>query len=155
MKKIVIFNLLLLLTVGCSDRSDKPVTYRFEIINESGGDIKIKSYNSAFAPILVKEIKIQDGGLYKENFLSRKSGRSYLFSDVFNADSLKIIYRDRRIASFYCYNIFSNQEEGCDEENNILAVVEDYSSDEDVILRRYTFTTENYENAMPCDGDCE
>lgn len=151
-----IFGLLVFMfALSCSDRNDDVIEYGFEIINHSGVDIKIKSYNSAFPDNLVEEIKIQDGGLYRENFFSRNSGESYLFSDVFNGDSLTIIYEDRRINSFYCYNFFSNQQEGCDEDNNILAVVEDKSSDDDIILRQYIFTQEDYENATPCDEDCE
>jgi hypothetical protein len=158
MKKIFLIKFLAVLILGCSDRGDKPVEYRFEIINDSGVDLKILSYNPENPDIVRKSIEIEDNDVYLESFNSRYSEEAYFFSDVFNGDSIVINYGNEKQQFFYCLRDHDDgTDEGCNEPRNILAMFEDSDGNpnDGIILNRYTFSSTDFENASPCEADCE
>ena len=123
-------------------------TYKYTIKNETGKSIIIKSYSARYPDVSPIIINLPVGGELTKTETTR---HSYNFLDFFgesNADSsvlrdsLKIIYQNSKV-SFFTFNL-------CKDVRNPLNFCE-YGGLEEV----YIFTEQDYENAEPCNGNCE
>ncbi|MBZ9632232.1 hypothetical protein LB465_15730 [Salegentibacter sp. LM13S] len=150
------FLLSAILFNGC-DRNNEERTYRFIINNESGFDIRLEIFESG-TNNFVKEIIISDSDHTIKNFQSTDMGQVYGIQDFFEGDSVNIIYgNNQKIQSYKC-EFLKPENNGCSETGNIANDGDTQWKRErqgQLYIRTYTFNPENFEEATPCDGDCE
>jgi hypothetical protein len=135
---------ILIILNACTD--SKPSKGRYIIENSTERKVKIKFYERQQLGdqilILTKEIEgpgiLYDKVKVLEGVTDREGPR-----DIFGADSLAVIFDNEKIQPHY---------EGLPFENS-LVFFSDYIQEGDT--KRYIITEENYQNAAPCDGDCE
>ncbi|MEL6976606.1 MAG: hypothetical protein AAGL29_14620 [Bacteroidota bacterium] len=128
--------------------TDQDVLYTFSISNNSGEDITIRGYNSNIPDRVQRTIVVPYLDRFEAQFRSRDSGPDYDFSDVFEGDSIIIDYNNLRTRTFTCIRRGS-QGVGCSESRNILNVLPEPVSGQDILAAEYEFTETDFENALP------
>lgn len=119
---------------------------RYIIENDIDENVEIRFYNREqdSDPILVLTKAINGRGvLYDESkFLYGPLDRE-ISEYIYGADSIAVIFEKKRVESHY---------EGFPFENS-LTFFSDYKSEGNT--KRYIITNQNFENAIPCDGNCD
>ena len=133
--------------ISC-DHNEYSVTTNFEIINQSGKDIIIYSYNIFD---LESTITINDSETFSDQIITSSRDGTRSFLHLFDSDSIKIVYENQRYKIYKC---FLRENGGCGEERNILSFLDYEESGDNVYLLRYTFTEEDYQNAEFCNEEC-
>lgn len=93
-----------------------------------------------------------------KDFASTDMDNVYGIQDFFEGDSLDIIYGDSlRIKSFKC-RFLATENSGCPEKNNIINDGDEkwqYLREGNLYEQTYIFIKEDFENATPCNGNCD
>jgi len=135
---------LLIIFNSCTDQGEYKGRYIIENATERSLKIKFYKRQPIGKPILVLTKEINGPGIVYDEFKTLYSpGDNEIPEDVFGADSLAVIFDNEKIQAHY---------EGLPFENS-LAFFSDYMQDGDT--KRYIVTEENYQAAIPCDGDCD
>ena len=135
---------LLIISNSCTDQGFYEGRYIIENDTERTVEIRFYKRQRVGAPILVLTKEINGPGIIYDEFKKLYSpGDSEIPKDVFGADSLAVIFNSEKIQAHYESIPFENS----------LSDFGDYMQDGNT--NRYIITEENYENAIPCDGDCE
>lgn len=132
---LIIYFVPLLMATDCG----KGKFHEYKIRNESGKDIKISSYRNIY-PIRQTPIYTQlvnDGELTK-TYQDGLPPSGYSFGAFFNGDSLIVNYNNER------KQIFTFPTEN---DRNPF-----YNTGTNVT---FVFTQQDYENAKPCNGNCD
>lgn len=136
--------LLLIISNSCTDQGEYKGRYIIENATERSVKIKFYERQRVGEPILVFTKVIDGPGvLYDEVKVLEGVTDREVPMDIFGADSLAVIFDDEKIQAHYSGLPFENS----------LAFFSDYMQDGNT--NRYIITEENYENAIPCDGDCD
>lgn len=154
--KVIKIVLIALLLNGC-DRNNEEREYRFIIENQSGGDIRLEIFESG-TNSFAKNIPIPNSDFIIKDFQSSDMGKTYGIQDFFQGDSVNIIYGNNLKLKSYKCEFLKPENNGCNEQGNIANDGDPkWKSQRDGYLYKATYliTTEDYENATPCDGDCD
>jgi len=147
--------LILLLFSGC-DRNVTETPVQIIISNNTGEKIEMKVYESV-SQSLIKTISIESGNSVSKVFIEKESESPVGPKDFFEGDSLSIVFGDnQRILNYQCQ--YFTQSESCAVDGNILNLSDSkwqLENGGESFSRSYTFTTVDFENATPCEGDCE
>jgi len=140
------FTILLACICLASCHSDDGKIYTYKLRNTSGIGIKILAFSKSiqFREPIVTNIK--DGEEIIKNYESDPplDDNGYNYVGFFQGDSIIVTYNNEKQQIFV-------EEINCEEnERNPLNICL-YGSTEET----FTFTEEDYENAIMCDGNCE
>ena len=147
MRKIIVF-ILLLAMLGCWGTDQGPTrTYTFTVKNESGKNIQIKAYLSSYPDVTPIITSLPIGKEIVKKNIDHPPYFGYSFQDFFGTmksprDSMVVIFDMAKIVSF--------NNENCDDNRNPLNFCE-YRNLEETFI----FTEQDYENAEPCNGNCD
>lgn len=132
---------------SCNNESEFPTKYIIENTTERTIEIKFYDRSNRDAsgdPTLVNSQNIIGKGiLYNESRTVQGPADSDSPLEIFNADSLAILFDDEKVESHY---------DGLPSGNS-LTFIGDYIGEGNTIYT-YKITAKNYENARVCDGDC-
>lgn len=147
--------LLIFLFSGCDIKNEERI-YRLIIENESGMDIRLEIFNVADNSF-VKNIDIANSDYLTKDFQSSDMGEVYGIQDLFEGDSINIIYgSDLRVERYRC-EFLNPENNGCNKPGNIANDGDpkwQRQQDENLFQATYTFTVADFENAELCEGDC-
>ena len=154
-KYTLIFTVILLLA-SC-DRNLTSIYWTLEIENLSGEEITILAYDD-YEEVVRKETRIPNGeSITGFNETTERDG-SYTYGDLLGSRSkIKVIYSDKKYEIYYGDDYQSIDENGQTRNLLIWSGYDDmYDMDErvDHIYLKYTFTEEDYQNAKPCEEEC-
>lgn len=141
----VFFAMLTIFFCSCTDQNDNYINYDFKIVNNSGKDIVINSYDFAELSLVRKTIIIENNSFYFESRKSKESDTGFNLSDILDGNYVIINYNNERQEIFSCIDRF-NTAVGCAEERNILNYYISTSSGNN-INTTYTITSTDYDNA--------
>ena len=143
----LIFSIITFVLCGCGTDQGESKTYVYTVENDSGHDLLITSYidddNSNG-----KVFSLLNGEATTKTYEDKQPPSYYFFTDFFGyenrrSESIKIVYGDNlKVQLFLSGN--------CNQEKNPLNTCK-YSGTNQV----FTFTQQDYENAQPCDGNCD
>lgn len=148
--------LIILLFSGC-DRNNEERVYRFVIENESGVNIRLEIFESG-SNRFVKNIDIPNSDFVMKDFQSSDMGKVYGIQDFFEGDSVNVIYGNNLSIESYRCEFLKPENNGCNKLGNIANDGDPKWKNQregNLYKATYTFTEEDFENAIPCDGDCE
>ena len=138
MRKIILI-IILIITVSCGTDLGDGEFYNYSLRNNSGKDVTIYSYRTIY-PIRENPLIIQlaDGENLTKTYKDALPPTGYNFGVFFNGDSLIINYNNERKQIFKWtdqndrnpFNYF---------ETNV----------------EFIFTEQDFENAEPCNGNCD
>ncbi len=148
MKKI-----LLLLSFGILSSCDWGATvdyihwnvYQYE--NQSGYDMRMDIYSG----VKSKSVIIPQGKVYKDSIEQSMGDSSGI--NVILADSIKVMYDSIKMKKYYLYS-----DDPTNKIRNPILVDDGYvviKQEERKTVKRFTFTPDDYNNATPCNGNCE
>lgn len=144
--KTVLF-LISFLLLSCGTDQGSGDTYIYTVRNESGVNVKVKSYLTLYPEVnsIITNISISEEIVKKYDDGLPPSGYSFL--DFFgdnnkHRDSLVVIYDNRKV-EYFIYK-------GCSNIRNPLNLCE-YGGLEEVFI----FTQQDYESAQDCNGNCD
>jgi hypothetical protein len=144
MKNIILL-LLTIIFLSCGTDQGEGKTYTYTVINKSGKTIEIRSYISYLPKVTPVITNIENGQEITKTFEDGLPPSGYSFKSFFgenpNKDSLVVVYNNEKI------NFFGND---CSNIRNPLNNCF-YRDEEETFI----FSQEDYQNATPCDGDCE
>jgi len=147
MKTLLVIAVSVFLSVlGCTDNVE-PDLYTYTVRNETGFEIKVKSYISMhpnISPIVtILSPNEESTKTYKDSPPPRGYDYGYFFAtEKSRRDSLVVIFDMAKIVSF--------NDENCDDNRNPLNFCE-YRNLEETFI----FTEQDYENAEDCNGNCD
>lgn len=136
MKKTILL-FILALSYSCTDMGSYKEN-NYKLVNKNGVNIKIYAYSGNYQnPVII---------LNSNDSLNKKfktcMGELGSFKEFFKGDSIKVIYQNEKI-NYFSISGCSTGNEGnpfC-HNNGVMGV--------------FTFTLQDYENATPCNGNCE
>jgi len=140
--------MLPIIIFSCNNESEFPTKYIIE--NTTERNIEIKFYDrsnedSSGNSTLVDSRSISGKGIiYDESRTVQGPSDSDSPLEIFKADSLAIFFDNEKVESHY---------DGIPSGNS-LTFIGDYIGIGNTTYT-YKITEKNYENAIPCDGDCE
>lgn len=145
MKNLFTSIILLTLLNSCgTDQGSK--TYKLTLKNNSGKDITINAFvtaNNLEEPSQVTNLANEEQ-ITKVYESSAPLLEIYNFASLFGGDSIVVQFNNERtishVVAINCGSNLRNPLNNCE-----------YNKQEET----FTFTEEDYENAIPCDGDCE
>lgn len=147
MKRIILL-ILPSIYFGCwgPDSGERDL-YTYTVQNETESNITIKSYLSDFPNIHPIITNLSIGEKLTKTYLDGLPPRGYGFNYFFaeensSRDSLVIIFDNQKISKFNGDN--------CVDKRNPLNLCE-YGG----LNETFVFTKQDYENALPCDGNCD
>lgn len=149
-KMRILFFLIALSVVfaSCTDLGSTD-TYTYTVRNESGVDIKIIGYVT-FTNVEEYIITLKDNEERTQIYKDGSPPRGYHFRYLFgssngnrDADSIRIVYDNIKFKNFGINNL--------SDERNPLGP----NHNDGGLEATYTITKEDYENAEPCNGNCE
>lgn len=152
MKKNVIIAILSLVFMGCV--TEEGTTYNYTITNNSGVTVEIIPYTQQGELLLSKKIVLSNGQSIKKKVLGQL-GRSPSISTLIwsNGGALTkvefVFNSTKRKVYIGCGLVVNGAADNCDDTRNIFR--EEYSDDQSDV---YTFTPEDYQNAIDCGGYC-
>lgn len=144
MKNIILL-IITLITFSCGTDQGEGKTYVYTLENGSGRNIKIDAYKSSTTDMKPETLYLEEGKAITKTFQSPDPPLQeyYDFIYFFQGDSIVVNYNNEKKQIFVL--------ETCEgSERNPLNICI-YSDQEET----FTFTEEDYENAIPCDGDCD
>ena len=141
--------------VNC-DLNVAEIPVEIKVINNSGSSIKLKAFESV-SRSLIKEIEIANNASVSKIFLQKEDMGTIGPKDFFEGDSISIVFTEnQKFIGYHCrYNIES---ESCNIEGNILNNSDsrwEYERNNGSILRSYTLTQEDYNDANECNDNCD
>ena len=146
--KTLFFLIALLIITSCTDLGSTK-TYTFTVNNDSSTNIKIIGYVK-FTNVEEYIINLENEESLTKSFESGSPPRGYSWNSFFGssngnsgADSIKIIYDSTKFEKFGINNL--------SDPRNPLGP----NHNDGELEATYTITQEDYENAEPCNGDCE
>ncbi|SHF55742.1 hypothetical protein SAMN05444483_101583 [Salegentibacter echinorum] len=143
MKNLLTFIFLLTLLNGCGTDQGEGKNYIFTLVNSSGYDIRIDSFFSSEEDTEI--IALRNGEEITKQFNSPAPPiqEYYSYISFFQGDSIVINYGNEKQQIFVI-------ETNCNgnERNPLNICIYDEQQE------TFTFTEEDFENATPCDGDC-
>ncbi|MDV7188456.1 hypothetical protein R3X25_14280 [Lutibacter sp. TH_r2] len=131
--------LIMLVLISCGTDQGEGTYYEYTIINNSGKNIKINSYRNSYPKRdTPTTIDLQYGDELTKSFKDDLPPRGYDFAVFFQGDSIIINYNNERkkILTFPTEN----------DRNPFFYTGTDVT---------FTFTQQDYENAEPCNGNCD
>lgn len=156
MRYIVLKIALIIFLFGGCDLNNEKRIYRLFIENESGVNIRLEVFN-VVNNSFVKNIDIPNSDFVMKDFQSSDMGEVYGIQDFFEGDSVKVIFGNNlRIESYKC-EFLKPENNGCNKSGNIANDGDpkwQRQQEENLFKATYTFTEEDFENASPCDGNC-
>jgi len=157
MMKYLILGMLMIFFLFCGcDRNVNEIPVEIKISNETGKSLEIRVFESV-SQAFVKKIEIADGKMVSRVFIEKESDSPIGPKDFFEGDSLSVVFgTNEKILTYQCQYFISS--ESCTIEGNILNISDlrwQLGNSGETVVRSYTFLTEDFENATPCDGNCE
>lgn len=145
--KNTILLLILILIFGCGTDQGEGKFYKYTIRNESGKDIIIKSYLQEFPNVISINTILNDGEELLKTYQDGLPPSSYNYGDFFGdgknrRDSIKVIYNGSKVS-------FLKGEHSQNERNPLNTAI--YNKTEETFI----FTEQDYQNAEPCNGNCD
>ncbi|AUS06912.1 hypothetical protein [Pseudotamlana carrageenivorans] len=146
-----IYLVIILFFASCTDLSDGE-TYTYTVKNKSGVPVKIYAFNSnSMTPgEVIHTITLQNNEELTKKFEDGSPPKGYNFSDFFGkpsgrsvTDSIRVIYDNTKHQSFNSKNCNG-------EDRNPINICAYQGVDES-----FTFTAEDYKNAVNCNSNCE
>ena len=138
MKYFNFFAILALIFVGCDTSTSE--TYTIE--NTLENTVKINFYSTGAISKPANELE-GPGVLYTRTI--KAMGANHLITAL-RGDSIRIVFDNNKVQVFCFYKDICEFNEIFNEENYIS------EGDSEFV---YKITQENYDNATPCDGDCD
>ncbi|MFI8604891.1 hypothetical protein ACIGCP_10540 [Cellulophaga baltica] len=126
----------LVFIISCDKNTDET----YEIYNTLENIVNIDFFK--YGVISDESIQVSGIGILKTKTVSKFSNH---FGSFMKADSVRIIFDGNRVQIFSFTTDF-NEEGSILDENNYLLEGGNFV---------YKITQENYDNATPCDGDCD
>lgn len=145
--KSILLIVTFLIFLGCGTDQGSGKEYIYSLKNESGKSIVIKSYTTISRDANPSITTLEDGEEITKRFQDALPPSGYNFSDFFGEDSqkdsIKVIYDNAKSEIFIQIGCIGSSR------NPLNFCV--YNGTQEIFI----FTEEDYENATPCDGDCE
>lgn len=139
MRKIILL-ILLIITVNCGTDIGEGKFYKYTIKNESGKSIEINAYKTSYpSSDLPNIINLNNGEKLTKTYQGDLLSDAYGFSGFFQGDSLVVKYNFERKEIFTTYQVNN-------ERNPFF-----YTGTEETFI----FTEQDYQNAEPCNGNCD
>ncbi|MDT0642188.1 hypothetical protein RM553_05015 [Zunongwangia sp. F363] len=144
MKNLLTFTCFLLLLNSCGTDQGEGKNYVFTLVNSSGHDIRIDSYSSLEEDAEI--IALRNGEEITKQFKSPAPPMEeyYSYISFFQGDSIVVTYNSEKQQIFV-------QEESCEGDVRNPLNICLYGDTEET----FVFTEQDYENAIPCAGDCD
>lgn len=123
----------------------------FVIINESGVDIILNPklpLHEPFPNDPKSSLIVRNNDAFSEVMHISTRNSSFTFRTFFGTNNIEVIFGNERRTLYSC--VSSDPNNNCDNPRNILT----FRADQDN-RAEYTFTTSDFESAIPCDGDCD
>lgn len=147
MKIFVVVTLSIFLSVfGCTDNVE-PDIYTYTVRNDTGFEIKVKSYISMYPNISPIVTKLSPNEELTKIYKDYPPPRGYDYGYFFAAENSR---RDSLVVIFNMAKIVSFNDENCNDNRNPLNFYEFGNLEETFI-----FTEQDYENAEDCNGNCD
>lgn len=144
----LIFNIFLFLSLLSCDKKVEETLIDYVIFNESGRSVTIIPNEDANFPKTLGPITILNNEGFSERIIrNERFDRDTTFATYFGTDSITILFQNQRQITYSCLG--NNNENNCLESRNILKVEPNLEN-----RAEYTFTTADFETAVPCDGPC-
>jgi len=140
---LMIFSFLFILN-SCGTDQGEGETYIYTLINSSGHNIKIEAFNLTSREEVSKITYLENGEEITKKFTSPAPPMQEYYSYVgfFEGDSIIITYDNEKRKVFVL--------ETCEGDSRNPINICLYSN----LIETFTFSEEDFENAAPCDGDC-
>ncbi|GMN11411.1 hypothetical protein MTsPCn9_09820 [Croceitalea sp. MTPC9] len=122
----------------------------FVIINESGIDIRINPnppISEQFPTSVRSSFLVANNDAFSEVIEINTRDANFSFRTFFGTDNIEIIYGNERKVSYSCAN--GDESNNCENSRNILS----FRANSDN-RAEYIFTVNDFDIAMPCDGNC-
>lgn len=142
--------IFIFLIISC-DKNQNIATFNFTIYNDTGVNIVLKPSSSKS-----EEIIINTGNFYNqkievaERFNNSREFNNFKNSIFKTSERLVVVFDGDRKLVFECQG-FDDNGLGCNEPDNILTTI----APENSLEVTYTFTTDDFNNAIPCNGNCD
>lgn len=145
----VLFFLIVALFWSCGPEAGCE-SYKFSLQNLSGFKIKIVGYDSNNPELQPNIFIINNDETITKTYENCPPGDIpyYSFSNFFKSDSIKVIFNTNKVL-FFKRNIICEGGNENDMNNPLNECI--YRNENELFI----FTEEDYENAEPCNGDCE
>lgn len=144
------WHFMLAITLSINSSCDKNVNETlidYVIFNESGFDLSIVTSDDSNFRNTKESFSIKNNEAFSEGFLrNERFDNDTTFATFLGTENVRIVFGTERTIVYSCID---GNAVNCNDPRNILK----FSADENNIAE-YTFTTEDFENAMPCDGSC-
>ena len=137
--------LISFLLLSCGTDQGSTDTYTYTLKNESGVAIKIIGYAGVETHTIILNNKQDYSQVYEDGKPPRGYSWNFFYGSLNGnsaADSIKVVYNNVKYKDFSFKNI--------DNERNPL-----YKPNEIRTEGLFIFTEEDYENAEPCNGNCD
>lgn len=143
------------LFVNC-DLNVNETPVEIKVVNNTGKSMQLRVFESV-SRLLIKEIDIAENSSVSEMFIQKENMGTIGPKDFFEGDSISIVFtEDQKFIGYHCrYNIES---ESCNIEGNILNNSDsrwEYERNNGSILRSYTLTQEDFNDANECNDNCD
>ncbi len=146
-KTVIIIALITFLSVlGCTDNVE-PDIYNYTVRNETGFEIKVKSYISMYPDVSPIVTILSSNEELVKTYKDSPPPRGYDYGYFFATENSR---RDSLVVIFDMVKKVSFNDNSCDENRNPLNFCE-YGNLEETFI----FTENDYENAEDCNGNCE
>jgi hypothetical protein len=152
--KNYILLVLSILFYSCTDQGEVK-KYDYTIINNSGVTVELIPYDREYNINIQNKKTLLNGEKINQKLdvyppYNGRLGMSSLIWDPYLLTKVDIVFNNTKKVNYtVCNSAFAPEITNCDEPRNIFR--EEYNQEYTEV---YIITPEDYENAIPCDGDC-